>query len=139
MISQTVVSGLFMGAVAYLFFAWMLDQGWAETDARNALLLLLVLFENAHVFNCRSERRSAFQVPLAANWLVVGAVVVSQGAHILAMHLPGFSEVLRVQSVEFSTWLIVAVIAASVILVMELFKVVTAIVWPTGNNVKNQP
>jgi len=124
MISQTVVSGLFMGAVAYLFFAWMLDQGWAEHQARNALLLLLVLFENAHVFNCRSETRSVFRVPLSANWLVVGAVVVSQGAHILAMHLPGFSAVLRVEAVDVATWLIVAVVAASVILAMEFFKVV---------------
>jgi Ca2+-transporting ATPase len=130
MISETVVSGLFMGGVGYLFFAWMLDQGWAEHQARNALLLLLVLFENAHVFNCRSETRSIFRVPLSANWLVVAAVIVSQGAHILAMHLPGFSSVLRVEAVDLETWLVVAVIAASVILMMELFKVVQRMANP---------
>ena len=134
MISETVVSGLFMGAVAYLFFAWMLDQGWAEHQARNALLLLLVLFENAHVFNCRSETRSAFRVPLAANWLVVGAVVVSQGAHILAMHLPGFSQVLRVEAVDLTTWLMVAVVAASIVLVMECFKAVQRAVWLSADS-----
>tara|TARA_R110000824_G_scaffold124565_2_gene283171 strand:- start:1653 stop:4379 length:2727 start_codon:yes stop_codon:yes gene_type:complete len=130
MISETIVSGLFMGAVGYLFFAWMLDQGWAEHQARNALLLLLVLFENAHVFNCRSETRSIFRVRLSANWLLVGAVVISQGAHILAMHLPGFNSVLRVEAVDLETWLLVAVIAASVILMMELFKVVQRMVYP---------
>ncbi|HBT40535.1 MAG TPA: ATPase [Rhodospirillaceae bacterium] len=130
MISETIVSGLFMGAVGYLFFAWMLDQGWAEHQARNALLLLLVLFENAHVFNCRSETRSIFRVPLSANWLLVGAVVISQGAHILAMHLPGFNSVLRVEAVDLETWLLVAVIAASVTLMMELFKVVQRMVYP---------
>ncbi|MAY66151.1 MAG: ATPase [Rhodospirillaceae bacterium] len=132
MISQTVVSGLFMGAVGYLFFAWMLDQGWPEHQARNALLLLLVLFENAHVLNCRSETRSVFRVPLSANWLLVGAVIISQGAHILAMHLPGFSSVLRVEAVDLETWLLVAVIAASVILMMELFKVIQRMVYPVS-------
>ena len=122
MISETLISGLFMGAVSYLFFFWMLDQGWAEHEARNALLLLLVLFVNAHVFNCRSEGRSAFAVPLSANWLLVGAVVVAQGGHILAMHLPGFSEVLRIEAVGVATWMMVAVVGVSVVLAMEIFK-----------------
>ena len=69
-------------------------------------------------------------MPLSANWLVVGAVIVSQGAHILAMHLPGFNSVLRVEAVDIETWLLVAVIAASVILMMELFKVVQRMAHP---------
>jgi P-type Ca2+ transporter type 2C len=38
----------------------------------------MVLFENVHAFNVRSETRSAFRVPLAANRLLVAAVVAAQ-------------------------------------------------------------
>ena len=64
MIEQTIVSGGYMGLAGFLFFDWCLAQGWSEAAARNALLLLMVLFENVHIFNCRSESRSAFRVPL---------------------------------------------------------------------------
>ena len=130
MISQNLVSGLYMGAVACLLFGWMLDQGWPEDQARNVLLLLMVLFENVQVFNCRSETRSGFRVPLNANWLIVGAVVFSQGVHILAMHLPVFAEVLEVQPVDPVTWAMLAALAASLILVMELYKLVQRAIWP---------
>jgi P-type Ca2+ transporter type 2C len=41
----------------------MIENGWNETEARNVLLLLMVLFENFHIGNCRSETKSAF-----SNW-----------------------------------------------------------------------
>ena len=58
MIRQTVVSGLYMGIVGYGFFAWALSSGFGEVEARNALLFLMVLFENVHALNARSETRS---------------------------------------------------------------------------------
>ena len=78
MVSEMVFSGAFMGLVAFLYFWWSLSQGTAEAHARNELLLLMVLFENAHAFNCRSETRSVFRTPLAANWFLVLAVIGAQ-------------------------------------------------------------
>lgn len=60
MTEQVLLSGAFIGVVGFVFFRWGMSQGWSEFGARNALLLLMVCFENAHVFNCRSEWRSVF-------------------------------------------------------------------------------
>jgi len=38
-----------MGFVGFGAFWWMLRAGWTEGAARNALLLLMVLFENVHI------------------------------------------------------------------------------------------
>jgi magnesium-transporting ATPase (P-type) len=123
MIEEVLTSGLYMGLVGFGVF-WFLTTGmnYETFDARNLLLLLLVLFENVHAFNVRSETRSAFRIPLSANRLLVGAVVVSQGVHIASMFIPGWSGVLEVEPVAFTTWAILLAITLSKFLIVEAYK-----------------
>ena len=90
--------------------------------ARNRLLLLMVLFENAHALNARSERRSVLRVPFAANRFLIAAIVGAQALHISAMYIPGLRDVLGLQPVSLLDWIIIAAIAGSLILVMEAYK-----------------
>jgi magnesium-transporting ATPase (P-type) len=122
MIEQTMLSGAFMGTAAFAFFAACLAVGWPEERARNAVLLLMVLFENMHIFNCRSETRSVLRVPLAANPFVVIAAIATQAIHVAAMYLPGISDVLRIGPVLPETYGAVAAIALVLVLVMEGYK-----------------
>lgn len=122
MISQSVVSGVAMGGVSFTFFAWAIAAGWSEFDARNALLFLMVAFENVQVFNCRSETRSALRIPFSNNWPVVAAVIGAQAIHIGAAFTPGLSHVLEMQPISIWTWLALVPIALSLLVVMELFK-----------------
>ncbi|WP_410508878.1 cation transporting ATPase C-terminal domain-containing protein [Methanosarcina hadiensis] len=70
------------------------------------LLLLIVLFDNFRVSNCRSEYRSTFRVPLRNNYFLIMGVVLMQGLHILSMHIPFMHELLSVSPVSFKTWFI---------------------------------
>ncbi len=126
MIVQVLASGLYVGAVSFAFYGWCLDRGMAVAEARNLLLLLLVIFENVHVFNARSETRSVFRVPFAANPFVVFAAMTAQLVHIAAMYLPGLNGVLDVQGIDLSDWLLVAAIALSLLAVVELYKLTLA-------------
>ncbi|MFW5654327.1 MAG: cation-translocating P-type ATPase [Roseicyclus sp.] len=123
MIEEVLTSGLYMGFVGFGVF-WFLtaEMNYETFDARNLLLLLLVLFENVHAFNVRSETRSAFRIPLGANWLLVSAVVVSQGVHIVSMFVPGWRDVLEIEPVAFTTWAILLAITLSKLLVVEAYK-----------------
>jgi len=124
MIAENAVSGLAMGGISFAFFVWALSQGWSEYDARNALLFLLVLFENVQVFNCRSETRSAFLIPFSRNWPVVISVMGAQAVHIGAAFVPGISDVLEMHPISIQLWLALVPIALSLLVVMELFKLV---------------
>ncbi|MDH7497215.1 MAG: HAD-IC family P-type ATPase [Syntrophomonadaceae bacterium] len=126
MINQVAVSGLTMAGVAFLAWFWLLHSGWEEAQARNLLLLLMVLMENVHVFNCRSERESVFDVPISRNYLLVGGVLAAQGVHQLASYLPVMQRVLGVAPVSLAEWGTMAFMALAVLLVMELFKVLMA-------------
>jgi len=123
MIEEVLLSGLYMGLVGFVVF-WTLtaNMGYELFEARNLLLLLLVLFENVHAFNVRSETRSAFRIPLSANWLLVAAVVASQGVHILSMFIPGWRGVLAIEPVAFTTWAILLGITLSKFVVAEGYK-----------------
>ena len=82
----------------------------------------MVLLENVHVFNCRSERVSAFRVPLKRNPLLICGVLVAQGIHILMMQWPFMQKVLGVAPVTLQAWGMLLGLATVLLVVMELFK-----------------
>ncbi|ROQ90124.1 cation-translocating P-type ATPase [Desulfosoma caldarium] len=123
MIGQTLVSGLTIGAMAFGFWYWMINaQGMDEAPARNMVLLLMVLLQNVHVFNCRSETESAFRTPLRRNVILIFGVAAAQGIHILSMFAPFMQTILGTEPIVFTQWLSVLLLALSVLAVMEAFK-----------------
>ncbi|MDD3858533.1 MAG: HAD-IC family P-type ATPase, partial [Methanoculleus sp.] len=124
MIEETLLSGTAIALIALGAWYWLLSNGWDEFSARNLVVLLMVLLENFHVFNCRSEYRSAFHVPISRNYFLIAGVVAAQGVHILALYIPLLQDVLRLQPVSLVEWLSLLALAALVVVVMEIFKVV---------------
>jgi magnesium-transporting ATPase (P-type) len=122
MIERTLVAALFMGVVGFGLFRWCLASGWSEDAARNALLMLMVLFENVHLFNCRSETRSAFALsPLRSPVLMIG-MVVAFTIHVTMTYLPAGNLLLSTQPVSVSLWLQLLMLSLPILLVMELHK-----------------
>ncbi len=123
MIRQTLISGLTMGMIAFGFWYYLIEvQRMDETHARNIILLLMVLLQNVHALNCRSEFVSAFKVPISRNYILIFGILIAQGIHILSMHLPFMQQILRVGPITFSEWLQVFILALPILLVMEIYK-----------------
>jgi Ca2+-transporting ATPase len=122
MIERTLVASLFMGLVGFGLFQWCLTSGWSEDAARNALLMLMVLFENVHLFNCRSETRSAFAMsPLRSPVLMVG-MLVAFSIHVAMTYLPVGNLLLSTQPVDAALWLQLLMLSLPILVVMELHK-----------------
>ncbi|RUL85716.1 cation-translocating P-type ATPase [Tautonia sociabilis] len=122
MIERVIVAALVMAVVGFSAYWWMIANGWSAPEARNALLLLMVLFENVHVGNCRSETksglwRSPFLSPILL-WGVVAALLV----HVLAMYYPPARELLEIAPVGPRTWLVLVGLSLTVFLAIELHK-----------------
>ncbi|MBU0663356.1 MAG: HAD-IC family P-type ATPase [Proteobacteria bacterium] len=135
MIERVVLSALVIGIVAFLVFQWFVARGFSLDEARNGTLLLMVLFENVHVLNCRSELRSVFRHNLLHNPILVIGTVVAQLVHIGAMYTPWVSDVLHIQPVTPQHWLVLLGLALSVLMVMELHKAVRR--WWYNNEYNN--
>lgn len=132
MVKESLLSGCTIGIAAFIAFHLLLAQGTDLFMARNLLLLLMVLFENFHVFNCRSEYLSAFLVPLRNNYFLVLGVLVMQGMHILSLQVPVMQDLLGLAPVTPFQWLVCVAGASSVLAVMELFKWVNFRMMPGG-------
>jgi magnesium-transporting ATPase (P-type) len=122
MLRQTLLSGLMMALLAFGMWTVLLNQGWDEASARNLVLFLMVLMENVHVFNCRSEWQSAFKTPLSDNRLLIVGVLGAQALHIIAMHFPLMQTTLQIKPISPAEWLACTLIAITMLIPMELFK-----------------
>lgn len=84
----------------------------------------MVLMQNFHVFNCRSEFTSAFRIPLSRNYILIWGVLLAQGIHILSLFSPFMQKILYVKKIAFYDWGIIFFIAIIILIVMEIFKLI---------------
>jgi len=122
MLERVIISAIVIGVVAFGLFKYLLEQGFSLEQARNSTLLLMVLFENVHVFNSRSETMSVLRHNPMRNKLLLGGTVLAQLVHIGAMYTPWLGDVLGASPVSFEQWLTLLGLALSVMFVMELHK-----------------
>jgi len=123
MIERTVVAALVMASVAFGVFCWMIEVAeMSEDSARNALLLLVVLFQNIHIANCRSETKSAFSLSPLRSPILLGGVVTAFLVHFAAMHIPFMQRLLRTEPVDAKTWLLLIALALTILVAMEIHK-----------------
>ena len=122
MIERTVLAMLVVGGGGFAVYDFAIRLGWEVADARNLLLLTMVLFENFHVGNCRSETRSAFALsPLRSPALFFGTL----GAfliHVVAMHVPFLQNMLGTSPVEPMFWGTALAVSVIIVPAVELHK-----------------
>ena len=122
MIERSLIVALWMGGLGFYYFKVMLDSGVPEETARNQLLLFMVLFENVHMFNCRSETKSAFKVPFLQNPFLLFGVLGAFLIHLLAMYLPSGQMILKTHPVDSETWFLIIGMSSTILVWMELHK-----------------
>jgi P-type Ca2+ transporter type 2C len=122
MIERSLIVALWMGVLGFFLFKTLLNSGVPLESARNSLLLLIVVFVNVHMFNCRSETKSAFKIPLMQNPTLLFGVLGAFLFHVLAMYLPVGQEVLKTHPVSGNTWLLTVALALTTTGVMEWHK-----------------
>jgi len=123
MIVRTILVSCVIGMAIALTYGWLLNvRGMSAFAAGNCALLLLVLIENIHIGNCRSESRTAFaNSPLRNPWLL-GAAILAQAIHLLAMNWGPTQRLLGLEPVSVTMWLALFAISLSVLVVVELHK-----------------
>ena len=71
MLRRIVVGGLYIGLISFVLFYFLLQSGESVESARNIILLLIVLFENVHVFNARTEINYIYKIGYRSNIFLI--------------------------------------------------------------------
>lgn len=122
MVERTIVAAVVMAAVGVGAFWWMIAHEWSEPAARNALLLLMVLFENIHIGNCRSETQSALRLSTLKSPFLLAGALGALAIHVAAMHLPLFQGMLQIEPVSATVWLSMFGLSLTVFVAIEIHK-----------------
>jgi calcium-translocating P-type ATPase len=122
MLERVAINAIVMGVIAFIVFTSSLNFGFNVDESRNITLLLMVLFENVHVLNSRSESKSIFKQPFFSNPLLLFGMLTAQLIHILAMYTPGLKDILQIEPVTFELWGSLLAIALILIVVDEIHK-----------------
>lgn len=125
MLERVLINATIMGCLAFIVFKLQIDQGASNESARNITLLLMVLFENVHVLNSRSETCSIFRQYFFGNKFLLFGMLGAQAIHIGAMYTPGIRDILQLEPVTIDQWLTLLGIALILIIVDELHKLST--------------
>jgi magnesium-transporting ATPase (P-type) len=123
MVERTVIAATVMSGVGFLWYWGLLEQGYSEPGARNELLLLMVLFENFHLLNCRSEIVSAFRVPFRRSPVLLFGIASALLIHVAAMHFGLGQALLETAPVSAERWVVLGLLASTILVAMEAHKV----------------
>ncbi|MFN3404453.1 MAG: cation-translocating P-type ATPase [Cytophagaceae bacterium] len=133
MIKQLIIASLFISVITFSLWYHLLNNlNWDESKARSTILLLMVLIQNFHVLNARSEKVSTFKIPFRKNPYLWYGIIGAQGTHILAMYIPYTQKLIHLQPLVLEDWIKLLFTASSIIVIMEAFK------WWNNRNICRQ-
>ena len=117
LLKEILVSGLVIGLVVFITWYLLLNKFNLEVNvARGYIMALMVFIQNIHVFNCRSESKSAFSVPLKNNKLIVFGVIASVLLQIIVMEVPFLANLLQTKSIPIIHLVLLFTVATSILI-----------------------
>ena len=127
LLKEIIVAGLVTGIIVFLVWKYLINTiGMDVNVARGYIMALMVFIQNIHVFNCRSESKSAFSVPLKNNPLVVGGVICSILLQIIVMEVNFFSKFLQTSRIPITHLIMLFLVAIVVLIIMEIYKLINS-------------
>ena len=115
--------GLMLGLIALGAFSYSLYGLHQEIDqARTVAFTVMVVAQLVHVFNCRSERLSLFQLGVGTNRALVWAFLLSLVVQVAVLTVPAAAPIFKVASLPVEDWLLMGAMGVLPFLIMEAIK-----------------
>ena len=120
---QTLASGLLIGILVFIVWYYLISILKMDVSiARGYIMLLMVFMQNIHVFNCRSEKESAFKVSIKNNPFIVISVIACIILQIIVMEVDVFAKFLQTSPVPIIHVLMLFLVATIVLIAIEIYK-----------------
>ena len=121
LVEKIVIRGALIGLCTLLSFMVGRYYKMNLETCRTLALCTLVMSQLIHVFECRSERHSIFQIKLFTNPYLVGAVTISILLICSVLYVPFLQDVFHSVALSFSQWLIVMFFSGIIALINSVY------------------
>ena len=118
---KIVVRGCLIGICTLLSFMVGRYYGMNLATCRTIALCTLVMSQLLHVFECRSERYSIFEISIFTNPYLIGAVAVSITMICCILYIPFLSRIFNTVALNLGQWLLVIFFSGIIFLINSVY------------------
>ena len=121
--NEILLLGLTMGIVVFGVWIYLIDVLKLPTPvARSYILLLMVFMQNIQCFNCRSETKSLFSIPLKNNKKLVLSISIVLFIQFVVVENSVLSHLLETETIPLLHVLYLFLTSLPIIIVSEIMK-----------------
>ncbi len=118
---KIIVRGCLIGVCTLLSFMVGRYYGMNLATCRTIALCTLVMSQLLHVFECRSERHSIFEINVLSNIYLLGAVIVSITMGCCILYIPFLKGIFNTVSLNLGQWLLVIFFSGIIFLINSVY------------------
>lgn len=120
---EILISGLAIGFIVFALWYYLLKYVNMDIKvARGYIMTLMIIIQNVHAFNCRSEKKSAFTISITSNLIFLFGVIGSMLLGIAVMEIDVLSVFLKTTSIPVSNLLGLLCLGLTIFVIMECYK-----------------
>ena len=120
---EIAIAGTTIGLLVFGLWVFLIKKVNMDVDtARGYVVALMVIIQNIHAFNVRSEKKSALSVPLKSNKIFLYGVLGSLLLGVLVMEFAPLATLLKTSSIPPLHLLYLFALGAVIFVVMECYK-----------------
>lgn len=119
--NKIIIRGILIGVCTLLSFKMGVYYGMNLETCRTLTLCTLILSQLFHVFECRSENHSIFEIKIFTNMYLVGAVGLSVVMLICILYIPTMQRIFHTVPLDFGKWLIVLFFSGIIFMTNSLY------------------
>ncbi|MCM0650425.1 calcium-translocating P-type ATPase, SERCA-type [Clostridium swellfunianum] len=118
---KILIRGSLIGICTVLAFLAGKYYGMSLNACRTLALGTLIMSQLIHVFECRSEKHSIFEINIFTNAYLVGAVLVSIAMLLCVLYVPFLQGIFKTVPLNFGQWMIVVFLSGVIAFINSLY------------------
>ena len=120
---EIIISGLSIGILVFALWYYLLNiVGMEASTARGYTMAFMIILQNLHAFNCRSESKSIFKTSLKSNPIFLIGVLGSLLLGVAVLEVDILSLFLKTTHVPFIHLLELILFGLIIVVIMEFYK-----------------
>ncbi len=131
MLARIAFLALFMAAGTFLIFRWELPRVGLD-EARTIAFSVMVAFQSFNALNARSDKQSIFKLGLLSNRLLLGGIALAILLQVMVIYAPPFQRLFYTVPLNLNAWMVIVLIAGSVLVVEEVRKLAAPRIFDRG-------
>jgi len=123
LINEILFSGFLIGCIVFTLWVYLIKIKNLDIQmARGYVMALMIILQNMHAFNCRSEKRSIFNISIKSNPIFGIGILSSIILGLLVLKVPLFTSIFKTKPIPLIDLSILLLFGILMIVTMEIYK-----------------